>query len=57
MFGKRLTDVVPIKEAVATYMARATEKLRTQQSLCKKIRVHIRTGFFSPDGAKYAKRV
>ncbi|QKZ04248.1 translesion error-prone DNA polymerase V subunit UmuC [Pseudomonas eucalypticola] len=57
MFGKRLTDVVPIKEAVATYMARATEKLRAQQSLCKKIRVSIRTGFFNPDEAKYANGV
>ncbi|WP_416427814.1 translesion error-prone DNA polymerase V subunit UmuC (plasmid) [Pseudomonas sp. App30] len=57
MFGKRLTDVVPIKEAVATYMARATEKLRAQQSLCKKVRVSIRTGFFNPDEAKYANGV
>ncbi|WP_287815288.1 Y-family DNA polymerase, partial [Pseudomonas sp.] len=57
MFGQRLTDVVPIKEAVATYMARATEKLRVQQSLCKKIRVSIRTGFFNPDEAKYANGV
>ena len=56
-FGKRLTAVAPIKEAVATYMARAAEKLRAQQSLCKKIRVSIRTGFFNPDEAKYANGV
>ncbi|GAB0083500.1 hypothetical protein TOC8172_32100 [Pseudomonas syringae] len=54
MFGKRLTELGPIKEAVATYMMRASEKLRAQGSVCKKIRVSIRTGQFNPDEAKYA---
>lgn len=54
MFGKRLTTVEPIKEAVATYVHRAAEKLRTQNSLCKKVRVSIRTGMFNPEEAKYA---
>jgi DNA polymerase V len=57
MFGKRLTELAPIKEAVATYMMRASEKLRAQKSLCKKIRVSIRTGMFNPDEAKYANGV
>ncbi|WP_431078415.1 translesion error-prone DNA polymerase V subunit UmuC [Pseudomonas siliginis] len=57
MFGTRLTEVAPIKEAVATYMMRASEKLRAQHSLCKKVRVSIRTGMFNPDEAKYAKGV
>ncbi len=57
MFGKRLTDLPPIKEAVATYMMRASEKLRAQNSLCKKVRVCIRTGMFNPDEAKYANGV
>lgn len=57
MFGKRLTQLPPIKEAVATYMMRASEKLRAQRSLCKKIRVSIRTGMFNPDEAKYANGV
>lgn len=54
MFGKRLTAIQPIKEAVATYTQRAAEKLRSQNSLCKKIRVSIRTGMFNPEEAKYA---
>ncbi|WP_122434313.1 translesion error-prone DNA polymerase V subunit UmuC [Pseudomonas viridiflava] len=54
MFGQRLTAIEPIKEAVATYMQRAAEKLRSQNSLCKKIRVSIRTGMFNPEEAKYA---
>ncbi|WP_285428178.1 translesion error-prone DNA polymerase V subunit UmuC [Pseudomonas sp. lyk4-R2A-8] len=57
MFGKRLTDLPPIKEALATYMMRASEKLRAQGSLCKKVRVCIRTGMFNPEEAKYANGV
>ncbi|PNG40868.1 DNA polymerase V subunit UmuC [Pseudomonas asplenii] len=57
MFGKRLKELTPIKEAVATYMMRASEKLRAQNSLCKKIRVSIRTGMFNHDEAKYANGV
>lgn len=56
-FGKRLTTLPPIREAVATYMTRAAEKLRKQGSLCKKIRVSIRTGMFNPDEARYANGV
>lgn len=54
MFSTRLTQIEPIKEAVATYTQRAAEKLRAQNSLCKKIRVSIRTGMFNPEEAKYA---
>lgn len=54
MFGKRLTELAPIKQAVATYTARAAEKLRAQGSVCKRTRVSIRTGMFNPDEAKYA---
>jgi DNA polymerase V len=54
MFGTRLTAIEPIKEAVATYTQRAAEKLRAQNSYCKKIRVSIRTGMFNPEEAKYA---
>lgn len=57
MFGIRLTELPPIKEAVATYMMRASEKLRAQKSLCKKVRVCIRTGMFNPEEAKYANGV
>ncbi|PYC45569.1 DNA polymerase V subunit UmuC [Pseudomonas soli] len=55
MFGKRLTELLPIKQAVATYTARAAEKLRAQGSVCKRMRVSIRTGMLNPDEAKYAK--
>ena len=57
MFGKRLTELAPIKEALATYVMRASEKLRSQRSLASKMRVSIRTGMFNPDEAKYANGV
>lgn len=38
-------------------MMRASEKLRAQGSLCKKVRVCIRTGMFNPEEAKYANGV
>lgn len=57
MFGKRLAELPPIKEAVATYTMRASEKLRAQGSVCKKIRVSIRTGMFNPEEAKFANGV
>jgi DNA polymerase V len=34
MFGIRLIELAPIKEAVATYASRAAEKLRAQPLLC-----------------------
>lgn len=57
MFGKRLSELGPMKEAVATYVARAAEKLRAQGSVCKRMRVSIRTGMFNPDEAKHAQGV
>lgn len=57
MFGKRLTEIAPIKQAIATYTGRAAEKLRAQGSVCKRIRVSIRTGMFNPDEARYAQGV
>src|SRR3989344_6959009 len=56
-FGVRLTEIGPIKEAVASYAQRVSEKLRGQHSLCKKIRVGVRTGMFNPDEARYANGV
>ncbi|MNO53842.1 DNA polymerase IV [compost metagenome] len=57
MFGTRLTERAPIKEAVASYVMRASEKLRGQRSLARKMRVSIRTGMFNPDEPRYANGV
>ncbi|MDT4794045.1 Protein UmuC [compost metagenome] len=55
MFGHRLHALPPIREAVASYVARACEKLRAQGSLCTRVRVSIRTGMFNPDEPRFAK--
>lgn len=55
MFGERLDELAPIREAVASYAARACEKLRAQGSVCKRVRVSIRTGMFNPDEPKFTK--
>lgn len=57
MFGKRLNELPPIREAVATYAARAAEKLRQQGSVCCRVRVSIRTGMFNPNEPKLAKGI
>lgn len=57
MFGQRLTELAPIREAVASYCTRAAEKLRAQGSLCRQLRVSIRTGMFNPSEGKYARGV
>lgn len=57
MFGHRLTELAPLREAVAAYCTRAAEKLRAQQSVCRQIRVSIRTGMFNPEEAKYANGI
>lgn len=55
MFGQRLTALAPIRQAVATYTGRAAEKLRAQGSLCRRMRISIRTGMFNPDEPRYAQ--
>jgi len=55
MFGKRQTELTPIKQAVATYAGRAAEKLRAQGSVCKRIRISIRTGMFNPNEVHHAQ--
>lgn len=53
-FGKRLRELPLIQEAVAAFATRAAEKLRQQHSVCRQIRVSLRTGLFNPDEARHA---
>lgn len=55
MFGRRLSELAPIKQAVATYVGRAAEKLRAQGSVCKRMRISIRTGMLNPDELHHAQ--
>lgn len=51
-FGKYVTDISEIREAVATYTARAAEKLRSQKSAAGIITVFLRTNPFK-DSPQY----
>lgn len=53
-FGKRLKAIEPIQEAATAFATRAAEKLRQQASLCRQVRISLRTGMFNPNEAKYA---
>ncbi len=45
-FGKKLTELKPIQEAVSVYAARAAEKLRKQHDLCGSVHVFLNTSPF-----------
>lgn len=57
MFGVRQTELPPIREAMAAYVARAAEKLRGQRSLCSTIQVGLQTQLADLDGPRYANAV
>jgi DNA polymerase V len=53
-FGKEITSRDEMAEAVSTYIARAAEKLREQESLTSRITVFLRTNAFHQDAPQYA---
>ncbi|QKE61881.1 translesion error-prone DNA polymerase V subunit UmuC [Aquipseudomonas campi] len=57
MFGVRQTELPPIREALAAYVARAAEKLRAQNSLCSSIQVGLQTQLADLNGPRYANAV
>jgi len=54
-FGKKITDYVYIKEAVATYATRCAEKLRRQYSAAHLLTVFIHTDPFNSNEIQYNK--
>ena len=52
-FGQKVTEIDDIKEAVSSYAARATEKLRDQKSKAQTISVYLRTSPFEKEGNRY----
>ena len=57
MFGTRMRDIGPIREAVVAYVTKAAEKLRAQQSLAGALQVAIRTGMHNPNQPRYANAI
>jgi DNA polymerase V len=56
-FGTLIDDLEDLEEAVASYTARAAEKLRRQDSLAGAVQVMIRTNVFKPEAPQYQKAV
>lgn len=52
-FGQPVFDLADLREAVASYCARAAEKLRGQGSLSSAVQVYLQTNPFRPDEAQY----
>jgi DNA polymerase V len=53
-FGKEIASQEEMEEAVCTYMARAAEKLREQDSVAARITVFLRTNAFHEDAPQYS---
>ena len=53
-FGRPLEHLEELEQAVATYTARAAEKLRKQNSVAAHISVVLHTNYFQPDQPQYA---
>lgn len=56
-FGQLIYDREKLEEAVATYISRAAEKLRAQDSLAGALQVYIRTNVFKPEVPQYQRSV
>lgn len=54
-FGQYVHDLEPLKEAVASFIAIAAEKLRAQGSLAGMVQVHIRTNPHSKNQPQYQR--
>ncbi|MCA9229705.1 MAG: Y-family DNA polymerase [Caldilineales bacterium] len=54
-FGNNVYDLEPLKEAVASYVATAAEKLRGQGSVAGMIQVYVRTNPHKENAPQYSK--
>ncbi len=56
-FGRRVESLAELTEAVATYTARAAEKLRAQNGIARSLHVFLNTNRFKPELPQYANSV
>jgi DNA polymerase V len=52
-FGRPVTELAELREAVASYAIRAAERLRTQHSACAQVGVYIETARFRDSAQRY----
>ena len=53
-FGRPVTSIKELSEAVTTYISRAAEKLRSQHSIASSVSVFIATNRFKPEKPQYS---
>jgi DNA polymerase V len=56
-FGQPIQELPPLEEAVASYICRAAEKLRSQNSVCHYVTVFVRTNPFAANQAQYRNQI
>ena len=56
-FGRPVTELGELREAVSTYVTRAAEKLRAQAATAGVLQVFIHTNHFTPDKPQYTNAV
>lgn len=54
-FGRPVTDLAPLIEAISHFTQRAAEKLRQQEHRCGSVHVFAHTSPFRPDDARFAQ--
>ncbi|MCM2330023.1 DNA polymerase V [Geopseudomonas sagittaria] len=54
-FAERITELPPLREALASHTLRAAEKLRAQDAWCRLLQVHLRTGLHNPGERHYQR--
>ena len=56
-FGERITQIGPMRQALAGYMERAAEKLRAEGQLCRHVTLFIRSSPFSEQETYYSNQI
>lgn len=56
-FGQLVYDLPELEEAVASYVTKAAEKLRAQNSLAGAVQVSLRTNVFKPEVPQYQRAI
>lgn len=54
-FGRPVTTLPELREAVLSYIIRAAERMRSQGSACSQVTVFILTNFFKTGAAQYSR--
>ncbi|OCA59856.1 protein UmuC [Aeromonas piscicola] len=56
-FGERITQIGPMRQALAGYMERAAEKLRAEGQLCRQVTLFIRSSPFLEQETYYSNQI